>query len=500
MKRMFLNIALAITASLFQSLAFAYDFELKNEDGNLIFYTYISGGKELYASNRSSGWTERYGNGILRIPNQVTYKNRTRPVTQVSVISGNYPGDLVVVLPNHVDSVWLHQCTLSRLENYNYAWLHNCKIGYLYYKNDILSDNYSVNDVHESDINTCDTLVIGKDVKEYVYPKRGTYKMYNAKIYILEDLAAWCNMRFVHQDFSRPMIDNDSVFYNNKPIYPYLRLPKIKRINDYAFSTDKAKSIYIPNTIEYIGFNSFGSTDIYFDDVESFLKLQFHLKGGCFSNDLRNYYSHNKKLTEVVIPKGFKKIRDYAFYRGKSIQSVTIPEGIDSIGESSFAYSGIKTVKIPNGVKYIDYDAFAGSVHAVVLPSELPKMQPGAFYSGSLLTVVSLSTSPNNYFGSDRGSDVFSNDTYYNATLYVPKGTIEKYQNTPGWKRFVWIEEFDGTPEQIDEILAADIKRPHTRFAHKAYYNLNGVSQETLKKGINIIKMSDGTTKKVLVK
>ena len=38
----------------------------------------------------------------------------------------------------------------------------------------------------------------------------------------------------------------------------------------------------------------------------------------------------------------------------------------------------------------------------------------------------------------------FSDNTFYNATLYVPTGTIEKYKATNGWKKFFFIEEGNG--------------------------------------------------------
>ncbi len=39
---------------------------------------------------------------------------------------------------------------------------------------------------------------------------------------------------------------------------------------------------------------------------------------------------------------------------------------------------------------------------------------------------------------------VFSLNTLYNATLYVPIGTIDKYKATEGWKSFSFIEEGTG--------------------------------------------------------
>ncbi|MDE6689369.1 MAG: hypothetical protein K2J86_05745 [Prevotella sp.] len=56
----------------------------------------------------------------------------------------------------------------------------------------------------------------------------------------------------------------------------------------------------------------------------------------------------------------------------------------------------------------------------------------------------------------DIANDVFSEDIYKNASLYVPKGAIWKYKAYTGWKNFLWMEE--GTGEGTGEGTTPTIK------------------------------------------
>ena len=72
-----------------------------------------------------------------------------------------------------------------------------------------------------------------------------------------------------------------------------------------------------------------------------------------------------------------------------------------------------------------------------------------AFDGADIPTVISLIENPFKIEGKSSDYRTFSPNTFYNATLYVPKGTIDKYRATDGWKDFWFIEE--GTPQQCEK-------------------------------------------------
>ena len=87
--------------------------------------------------------------------------------------------------------------------------------------------------------------------------------------------------------------------------------------------------------------------------------------------------------------------------------------------------------------------------------------------------------------------DTFEKIHYTWTDLYVPVGSIEAYSTASGWKNFVSISEYN--PAVINTTSNGDVME-------SSRYSLNGQQIIEAKKGINIIKMSDGSTKKVLVK
>lgn len=184
----------------------------------------------------------------------------------------------------------------------------------------------------------------------------------------------------------------------------------------------------------------------------------------------KSYYSGNVIIPESVIYDGktysVTSIGEDAFYECSGLTSITIPNSVTSIGNSVFyGCDGLITIEIPNSVTSIGYSAFG--------------------YCSGLTSVFSLIEEPFNIH-----SSVFSDETYNNATLYVPDGTIDKYKATESWNRFVNIEEGATGINDIKEDLSKQYR----------YYDLNGNQSLQPRKGLNIVRMSDGKTKKVVVK
>ncbi len=78
------------------------------------------------------------------------------------------------------------------------------------------------------------------------------------------------------------------------------------------------------------------------------------------------------------------------------------------------------------------------------------------------------------------------------CTLYVPQNSFEAYKAADQWKEFFNIEGVEDT----------GISMPNCNGTNKVIkrYNTSGRLINEPTKGLNIVKMSDGTTKKVMVK
>ena len=160
---------------------------------------------------------------------------------------------------------------------------------------------------------------------------------------------------------------------------------------------------------------------------------------------------------------------NWTFAWCKSLTTVIIPTSIAAIGRGTFYYcSNLATIDIPSNVTEIGSSAFVNC-------TELTSIY---MYSTEFLTIGFI------------GEDAFKGCNANNCTVYVPKGTLDAYSKSK-FNYFKNIVEFEAT--SINKATSNGVKEI-------SRYNSNGQQLTTPTKGINVIKYSDGSIRKVIVK
>lgn len=87
-----------------------------------------------------------------------------------------------------------------------------------------------------------------------------------------------------------------------------------------------------------------------------------------------------EKLPKYTVVDG-RIVADQAFYRSELLEEVTLPGGIEEIGQFSFARSTLAKITIPEGVTDIGYGAFyhCDGLKQVELPDSVMNVEPRAF-------------------------------------------------------------------------------------------------------------------------
>ncbi len=217
------------------------------------------------------------------------------------------------------------------------------------------------------------------------------------------------------------------------------------------------------------------------EDFVAFTVDDFDLSQMTISDNLTSLTVYNSDYSVAIPEDCFKEkfnlktvsfsgkvssIGDCAFFHCSSLKSFSFGEGstFTTIGQQAFNNCALEEVTIPARVTYIDYAAFC--------------------YCYSLKKVTCLGTTP-----PECSTYVFYYVGLTDCTLVVPTDCENTYKSADVWNGFGNIVDPSGVEDVTVDDNAVEVER----------YNVNGVKLSAPQVGVNIVKMSDGSVKKVVV-
>ena len=267
----------------------------------------------------------------------------------------------------------------------------------------------------------------------------------------------------------------------------------IKKINDYTFSgCSSLADISIPQNVDSIGNYVFGGCKAMekftIADRNTELSMGYNGNNEPMFKDcpLKSVYIGGNITYPTSQKEGYSP-----FYHNTSLETVEITDKETEISENEFyGCTSLKDVTIGDGIEKIGYYAFSGcsSLESFSFGTSLKTIGEEAFSDCTAMTKLVAKTHEPPVCDSQALDDI----NKWECKLYVPVGREDVYKAADQWKQFFFI---DGSIETGIEKIEKD-----ENMRDAQYYGLDGNKQAHLQKGVNIVRMSDGTTRKVIVK
>lgn len=276
-------------------------------------------------------------------------------------------------------------------------------------------------------------------------------------------------------------------------------------ISAYAL-TDADNTVVLPKSLRAASVWAFSSDLKYIDTGDN--PVYAYKDGILFREGTTTFYKNDRQLKDEVSVDGMWV--DVIFNNAVKNGVLLIPGKVETAGNVVKSVGGVKIGELPGltceklivdeGVKYITYHAFRNfePLQYVDLPSTLMNIGAWAFVDAKIESLVCRMPQP---------MEVPYYFTYYikkfNSKVYVPKALLDTYKTTESYWNLIPAENFYQIEGNVPESgILASVKPIESvgKATVKAIYTLNGTKVNSLQHGINIVKMSDGTVRKVMIK
>lgn len=265
-------------------------------------------------------------------------------------------------------------------------------------------------------------------------------------------------------------------------------------------------TVVLPKSLRAVSSWAFNSNLKHIDTGDN--PVYAYKDGILFCEGTVTFYKNGRELKDKVSVDGMWV--DVIFNNAVKNGVLLIPGKVETAGNVVKTVGGVKIGELPGltceklivdeGVKYITGHAFRSfkPLQYVDLPSTLINIGAFAFYDAKIESLVCRMPQP---------MEVSYNFIYYikefNSKVYVPKALLDTYKTTETWWSIIPAENFYQIEGNVPESgILASVKPIESvgKATVKAIYTLNGTKVNSLQHGINIVKMSDGTVRKVMTK
>lgn len=279
----------------------------------------------------------------------------------------------------------------------------------------------------------------------------------------------------------------------------------VTSIGECAFAISGLTSVVIPNSVTSIGVGAFGDCsdltsvtignsvkkigDRAFDKCSNMKELR--IEDGTLNLEIPELtFFLCDKLETLYLGRNLVYTGVGPFYEVfRSLKNVSIGNLVTNIADNMFSgCSGLTEINIPNSVTSIGKHAFSrcNSLTKITIGNSLTSIGDYAFKDCYYLEFIKvLNPIPPTCRG---GYYTFDN---YESSLVIPEGSLVAYRQADVWCNFTNITEVSGIE---------DVKVDATDIQELGRYDIDGRLLTEPTPGINIIKMSDGSTRKEWVK